>query len=174
MRPVLISMALAASMWGLAGCDQLPPAPLDRTDPNVAGATPRPTPSPQATQAASTDRSQLKVVSLTISPKEATLSVPPENPHLASAGFITALQLDVRLLLEDGALLDGDLVWTSSQPELVQVDSEGHVSTVRTTGGAKPSSTPVVLTATSRRDPTKVASVSITVTDDATAVVQLQ
>lgn len=174
MRPLLISLALLSSVWGLASCDSLPPAPLD----NVSGltSTPQPTPSAPATQASAAvpDRSQLKVASLTLAPQAATLSVPPENPNLASAGFPTTLQIDVRLVLEDGGLLDGDLVWTTSQPELLQVDSRGLVSTVRTTGGVKPSAVPVVLTATSRRDPSKVASVSVTVTDDATAVVQLQ
>lgn len=175
MRPLLISLALLSSVWGLASCDSLPPAPLD----TVSGltSTPQVTPSAPATQASASapDRSQLKVASLTLSPQAATLSVPPENPNLASAGFPTTLQIDVRLVLEDGGLLDGDLVWTTSQPELLQVDSRGLVSTVRTTGGAKPSSAlPVVLTATSRRDPSKVASVSVAVTDDATAVVQLQ
>lgn len=173
MRPLVISLALLAGALAIASCDSPPLAPIV-----TAGGTPStaPTATPQATQAATPapDRSLLKVVSLTIAPKSATLSVPPENPNLGSAGFATTLQLDVRLLLEDGAPLDGDLVWTSSQPELVQVDSRGLVSTVRTTGGAKPSTVPVVLTATSRRDPTKIASVSITVTDDATAIIQLQ
>lgn len=177
MRPQVISLALLASVWWLASCQQLPLAPLEQTTSGTGvQATPKPTPTPQGTQASTPapDRSQLKVVSLTLAPKEATLSVPPENPNLGSAGFPTTLQLDVRLTLEDGGLLDGDLVWTSSQPELVQVDSSGLVSTLRATGGAKPSAVPVVLTATSRRDPTKVASVSVTVTDDATAIIQLQ
>lgn len=174
MRPLVLSLALLTSVWGLASCDSLPPAPLDRTGAGIV-ASPAPTATPPATQASSgPDRSLLKVASLTILPKSATISVPPENPHLGSAGFPTTLQLDVRLVLEDGSLLDGDLVWTSSQPELVQVDSRGLVSTIHSTGGAKPSSVPVVLTATSRRDPSKVASVSVTVTDDATAIVQLQ
>lgn len=176
MRPLVLSLALLTSVWGLASCDSLPPAPLDRT---IGGsgvtATPAPTATPPATQATTNpDRSQLKVVSLTIQPKTATISVPPANPNLGSAGFPTWLQLDVRLVLEDGGLLDGDLVWTSSQPELVQVDTRGLVSTIQTTGGAKPSTASVVLTATSRRDPSKVASVSVTVTDDATAIIQLQ
>ncbi|MNL56093.1 hypothetical protein D3C87_1795580 [compost metagenome] len=76
--------------------------------------------------------------------------------------------------LEGGGILDGDLVWTTSNPELVQVDSRGYVSTVRTTGGAKPSLSPVTLTATSRQDAQKSATVAITVVDEGTAVVQLQ
>lgn len=176
MRPLVISLVLLASALGLASCE-VPLAPIDRTIGGTGvAATPVPSATPQATQASTPapDRARLKVVSLSLAPKEATLSVPPENPNLGSAGFPTALQLDVRLVLEDGGLLDGDLVWTSSQPELVQVDSAGLVSTLRSTGGAKPSSVPVVLTATSRRDPSKVASVSVTVTDDATAIIQLQ
>lgn len=176
MRPLLITLALISSVWALASCDSLPPAPLDRLGATGSTSTPQATPSAPTTQASTPvpDRSGLKVTSLTLSPQEATLSVPPENPLLASAGFPTSLQLDVRLVLEDGGLLDGDLVWTTSQPELVAVDSRGLVSTVRTTGGAAPSLVPVVLTATARRDPSKTASVSITVTDDGTAVVQLQ
>ncbi|HEY9856039.1 MAG TPA: hypothetical protein V6D05_09900 [Stenomitos sp.] len=177
MRPLVLNLALLVSVVGLASCQSLPLAPLDQTTGGTGTqASPRPTSTPSASPSATPvpDRSMLKIVSLTIAPQEATLSVPPENPNLGSAGFPTTLQLDVRLRLEDGSLLDGDLVWTSSQPELLQVDSSGLVSTIRSTGGAQPSSVPVVLTATSRRDPTKVASVSVTVTDDATAIIQLQ
>lgn len=116
------------------------------------------------------------IASVSVTPNTATLSVPPENPGLASAGFVTTLQLDARSIVVGGGLLDNDLIWTSSNPELVQVDSKGLVSTVRSSGGAKPTlpGQPVILTATSRQDPTKSAAVSIAVTDDATAIIQLQ
>lgn len=175
MRPFLISMALLTGLWALASCQQLPLAPIDPTATGSGAATPAPTGTPQATPAVTPvpDRA-LRIVSFTLAPQAATLSVPPENPNLGSAGFPTALQLDVRVQLENGALLDGDLVWTSSQPWLVQADSRGLVSTLRTAGGATPSVEPVILTAYPRREPGLVATVSVTVTDDATAIIQLQ
>lgn len=169
MRTLPVTLAAAMLLAGLAGCTSYPPAPMD-TQSSGSGTT-------TATGSATTVQSDLatrKVEAVTLAPPSATLSVPPQNPNLASAGFATSLQLDARVKLEGGALLDGDLVWTTSNPELVQVDSRGYVSTVRTTGGAKPTLVPVTLTATSRRDPLKSATVTITVVDEGTAVVQLQ
>lgn len=154
MRILPATLAVAMVLAGIIGCTSYPPAPVDTSG--------------------GTTLSGRKIEAVTIEPKEATLSVPPQNPNLASAGFPTSLQLDARVELDDGEFLDGDLVWSSSQPELVQVDSRGYVNTVRTAGGAKPSLEPVVLTATSRHDDKKSAAVAITVVDEGTTVVQLQ
>ncbi|MBO9542421.1 hypothetical protein J7643_17655 [bacterium] len=157
MRTLPATLAVVALLAGLIGCTSYPPLPVDDQK-GTSGS----------------DTSGRKIEAVTITPEEATLSVPPQNPNLASAGFATSLQLDARVVLEGGDLLDGDLVWTSSNPELVQVDARGYVSTVRTTGGAKPSLEPVILKATSRRAPEKSATVTITVVDEGTTVVQLQ
>lgn len=154
MRILPATSAVIVALAGVMGCTSYPPVPLDTSGGSTLAGR--------------------KIAAVTIAPEEATLSVPPQNPNLASAGFATSLQLDARVKLDDGEFLDGDLVWTSSQPELVQVDSRGYVSTVRTTGGAKPSIEPVILTATSRHDAKKSASVTIKVVDEGTAVVQLQ
>ncbi|HEY9900640.1 MAG TPA: hypothetical protein V6D00_15790 [Pantanalinema sp.] len=163
MRILPVTLAAATLLAGLVGCTSYPPAPMDSSKSTSGSDSGTPS-----------DLSTRKVAAVTVTPGAATLSVPPQNPNLASAGFSTSLQLDARVELEGGGILDGDLVWTSSHPELVQVDSRGYVSTVRTTGGAKPSLEPVILTATSRRDAEKSATVTITVVDEGTAVVQLQ
>jgi hypothetical protein len=118
------------------------------------------------------------VSSVSVVPTAATLSVPPQNPGLGSAGYVTSLQLDARSLLPTGAILDGDLVWTSSAPELVRVSSVGNQTTVQTTGGAlwglQALPAQVTLVARSRLVPSLTATVSIVVTDDAAAIIQLQ
>lgn len=175
-RLVLVA-SFAALAWA-ASCTSYQPLSIEPTStPFPLTGVPTQAPTPATASAATSAPAQVtsgKVVSLIVTPTSATLSVPPENPGLASAGFPTSLPLDVRETLDNGQLLDGDVVWTSSNPELVQVTWSGALSTALTTGGAKPTGLPVILTATARRDPSKVATVSVAVTDDATAIVQLQ
>lgn len=144
-------LAYLALTLGLSACTDLPPpAPLAGTASNAAA----------------------QVSGLSLYPENATLSVPPENPGLASAGFQTSLQLDARGAAR--TLSPEDLVWHSSHPELVQVDAMGLVSAARTTGGAKPTVVPVTITATLRQDSTKVATTAVSITDEGTLILQPQ
>jgi hypothetical protein len=111
----------------------------------------------------------LGVATVSIFPESATLNTPHDTSLSQEfANFATSVQLIGKVGMSDGSSTT-DLIWSSSNADLVKVDQTGLASSRMIRGVGT-----VVVTAQSRFDPTKKATASVTVVDNGKVEIDVQ